>query len=158
MIFLTKGNAKTGTEEILLLKGAPGKRLWAGKYNGFGGHIEVDEDVAQAAVRELHEETGLQDISLALRGIVNIDTGIGAEGSRPGVLIFVFHGQTSEQVLAGSQEGEPVWIPVAKIADYPLVDDLYQLIPLVLGDGPLFYGHYQPRDDGQMAYRFTSES
>ena len=26
-------------DSYLLLKGAPGKRLWAGKYNGLGGHV-----------------------------------------------------------------------------------------------------------------------
>ena len=37
---------------VLLLKGAPHKRLWANRYNGIGGHIERGEDVLTAAQRD----------------------------------------------------------------------------------------------------------
>ena len=47
LIFLTRG------ERVLLLKGAPHKRLWANRYNGVGGHIERGEDVLTSARREL---------------------------------------------------------------------------------------------------------
>ena len=40
LIFLTSANPQTGAQEVLLLKGAPTKRLWAGRYNGLGGHVE----------------------------------------------------------------------------------------------------------------------
>ena len=35
LVFLTRGDT------VLLLKGAPTKRLWAGKYNGVGGHVDA---------------------------------------------------------------------------------------------------------------------
>jgi predicted NUDIX family phosphoesterase len=31
-------------DRVLLIKGAPNKRLWANQYNGIGGHIERGED------------------------------------------------------------------------------------------------------------------
>ncbi|MCH7664271.1 MAG: NUDIX domain-containing protein, partial [Chloroflexi bacterium] len=46
LIFITRG------DEVLLLKGAPDKNLWANLYNGVGGHIERGEDVLSAARRE----------------------------------------------------------------------------------------------------------
>ena len=46
LIFLRRGNS------VLLLKGAPTKRLWAGKYNGVGGHVEAGEGILSAAQRK----------------------------------------------------------------------------------------------------------
>src|SRR5688500_15510913 len=88
----TSPNPASGEREVLLLKGAPTKRLWANRYNGLGGHIEASEDVLTAGQRELIEETGLSDVALALRGVINIDTGVDEQGARPGVLIFILTG------------------------------------------------------------------
>ena len=63
----------THEDQLLLIQGAPGKRLWAGRYNGIGGHVEQGEDFLSAAKRELDEETGLNDIDLWLCGTVTID-------------------------------------------------------------------------------------
>ena len=61
LCFITYG------DEVLLLRGGPHKRLWAGRYNGVGGHIEAGEDVHAATLREIDEETGLtvHDLRLA---------------------------------------------------------------------------------------------
>ena len=141
--------------DLLLLKGAPTKRLWANRYNGLGGHVEANEDILSAGQRELVEEAGLTDVTLTLRGVINIDTGADAEGPRPGVLLFVLVGETQVRAVKSTDEGTPEWIPLSQLDDYPLLDDLYAVIPLALGSGPIFYGHYWPRADGSMSYSFT---
>ena len=154
LIFLTSTNPQTDGQEVLLLKGAPTKRLWANKYNGLGGHIEGDEDIYSAALREVQEETGLTPATLSLRGVVNIDTGHDENGNRPGVLMFVFHGESEERAVQPTKEGAPEWLPVEQLRSYPLVDDLYEVIPRTLAGGPLFFGHYSPQADGTLRYNF----
>lgn len=154
LIFLTSTNPQTSAQEVLLLKGAPNKRLWANRYNGLGGHIEADEDIYSAAIREVKEETGLNLEPLHLRGLVNIDTGMDESGQRPGVLMFVFVGDSERREVHTTREGAPEWIPIAELANYPLVDDLYEVLPRALDNGPVFFGHYSPGPDGAMVYKF----
>lgn len=153
LVFLTSTNPATGVQEVLLLKGAPQKRLWANKYNGLGGHVEAGEAVLAAAQREVSEEAGVASGELTLRGVVNIDTGHDEQGQRPGVLVFVFVGSAGDRALQASAEGAPEWLAVDALHQLPLVDDLYELLPRAL-DGPFFYGHYTPDVDGKLTYHF----
>lgn len=159
LIFLTSRSPHTGDDEILLLKGAPDKRLWANHFNGLGGHVEAHEDIYAAALREVQEEAGLAPAHLELRGVVNIDTASDSNRDAgeppPGILMFVFVGEAPTRIVTPSVEGELHWLPLGALANYPLVDDLYELIPLALA-GPCFYGHYTPREDGTMAYRWRT--
>jgi 8-oxo-dGTP diphosphatase len=156
LIFVTSRNPQTGAQEVLLLRGAPDKRLWANRYNGLGGHVEASEDVLAAARRELQEEAGLAPRHLALRGVIHINTGADHQGPRPGIVVFVFQAESESRVVTAAAEGAPEWIPVDLLAECRLVDDLYEIIPRVLSDGPVFYGHYSPSPDGTLQYRFTS--
>jgi 8-oxo-dGTP diphosphatase len=157
LIFLRSRHPQTGAEEVLLLKGAPTKRLWANHYNGLGGHVEADEDIYAAAVREVWEEAGIdlrdEPGRLALRGVINIDTGHDEQGPAPGILMFVFVGDAPTRDVVPSIEGELAWLPLTALRDHPLVDDLYEVIPRALA-GPFFYGHYTPGAGGEMAYAF----
>jgi 8-oxo-dGTP diphosphatase len=157
LVFLTSRNPQTGDVEVLLLKGAPHKRLWANLYNGIGGHIEAGEDIYTAALREVKEETGLAVTGLTLRGVVHIDTGAGDEGPRPGVMMFVFAGESAGRHVQPTTEGTPEWVPLTSLKSMPLVDDLHEVIPLALG-GRFFYGHYTPQPDGRLAYTFRAEA
>ena len=134
LCFITHGR------DVLLLKGAPTKRVWPGKYNGIGGHVERDEGVRAAMLREVREETGLAVSDLRLRGVTNIDAGPAA-----GILMFVFTAHAAGREVAASPEGTPEWFPVDQIASLDLVEDLPVLIPKVLatpdGQAP-FWAHY----------------
>lgn len=155
LIFVTSINPVTGGEEMLLIKGAPDKRLWANKYNGIGGHIEPGEDFLAAAARELAEETGLREIPLTLRGLLNIAVHPGGDAPS-GVAVFVFTGHSASREIAASREGGLQWVPLAEVAKLPLVDDLHQLLPLLAQSAGMIYGHYQPDTTGAMAYHFVS--
>ncbi len=137
LVFITRD------AEVLLLRGAADKQLWAGQYNGLGGHLEPDETPHQAAVREVQEEAGLVVTALTLRAIVHVTL-----PQPPGVIFFVFVGEAAQGELRPSAEGIPRWVAHTELAALPLVEDLPELLPRVLTPGPLIFGHYTFTPDG----------
>jgi 8-oxo-dGTP diphosphatase len=117
---------------VLLLKGSPQKRLWAGLYNGIGGHIEAGEDILEAAQRELFEETGISDLSLDLCGQIMVDV-----SPQVGVAIFVFKGEYHGTSLSPSDEGMLAWIDLVVLDSLQLVEDLPALLPKIAVHEPL---------------------
>jgi 8-oxo-dGTP diphosphatase len=156
LVFVFRG------EEVLLIKGAPTKRLWANRYNGLGGHVEAGEDVYGAARREVMEESGLQVHDLALRGVVNVDVGQGTGGQQTGVLFFVFRAACDGDLpgrceTRPSEEGTLEWVPVERIEAYDLVEDVPVLLERVRSTaaGRLFYARYWYDDGDRLRILFA---
>ena len=146
LCFLVEG------EEVLLLRGAADKPLWAGRLNGVGGHIEPGEDPLTSVRREVQEETGLVVRDLSLRAIVHIT----ASDAEQGVMLFVFVGQAPSRAVRASGEGGLGWYPINRLPWAELVDDLRELLPRVLGEGAsLMYGCYRANASGRMTFSFV---
>jgi 8-oxo-dGTP diphosphatase len=142
--------------QVLLLKGAPDKKIWPGKYNALGGHVERGETVHAAAEREIGEEAGLRVADLRLRGVIAVD---GTPEGEAGVGLFVFSAQALTRELKASAEGVPEWVSPSQISSLDTVEDL----PVLLGhletlplDAPPFSAHYQYDSNGRLAIEFYS--
>lgn len=110
-IFVRRG------DEYLLIKGAPTKRLWAGKYNGLGGHVERGEDVLSSARRELFEEAGIT-ADMWLCGTLIVDAG------EVGICLFVVVGENAQGEVRASKEGTVEWVQKDAVKHLPVVEDL----------------------------------
>jgi 8-oxo-dGTP diphosphatase len=140
-------------DNILLLKGAKNKKIWANQFNGIGGHVEPGEDIFSAAQRELFEETGITCDSLKQNGIIIIDI-----NNSEGIMIHIFSGNVQSNKIVSSKEGELHWIPLNQLNNYPLVDDLYEIIPMII-DSKIKYisGLYQFADE-KLVMKFNNIS
>ncbi len=137
---------RSGREgEYLLIKGAPTNRLWAGKYNCLGGHVERGENVLFSAQRELLEETGLF-VDLWLCGTVIVDA-----GEDTGVCLFVFCGENARGEIKASEEGAVEWVKKESILNLPVVEDLPILLERIAsmqrGDSPFSARSYYDEND-----------
>jgi 8-oxo-dGTP diphosphatase len=122
----------TQSDDVLLLRGGPHKRLWAGLYNGVGGHIEPREDVYRAAQREIREETGLEVTNLRLRALVHVD----ARDPDIGIMLFVFTAEAMSREVIPSEEGTLEWLPRDALPAEHIMEDLPVLLPRLLAMDP----------------------
>ena len=149
LVFITRD------DRVLLLCGAPSKRIWANKYNGIGGHIERHEDIYASALREVREETGLEVDDLRLIGLISID------GDQPtGIMLLVFTAASRSGEPIPSEEGSLEWVAREQFTQIPLVEDLPTILPRVLDlprNAPPFFAHYHYDEHEQLIIRFTGD-
>lgn len=120
-----------------------------GKWNGLGGKLERNEDVATGMRRELFEEASIIVTEMSLRGTVSWP-GFGRNGEDWLGFIFVITQFTGE-VPATNDEGELHWFPLDRLFDGSLdfwEGDKY-FLPLLFDDDPRAFHGVMPYENGR---------
>jgi 8-oxo-dGTP diphosphatase len=92
-----------------------------GKWNGLGGKLEDNEDVATGMVRELREEASIEVAEMRLRATISWP-GFGPNGEDWLGFVFVIDAWTGE-VPSSNEEGTLEWIARARLLDACSLDD-----------------------------------
>ena len=93
----------------------------AGEWSVPGGRVEPAETLAEAVVRELREETGLEGVCERFVGWVE------RVGPDHHFVILDFAVTVLDPVaepVAGDDAQEAAWVPMSELGDYRLVDGL----------------------------------
>ncbi len=145
--FVTNGG------DVLLLRHPDSSDRFAGQWNGVGGHVEVGEGIREAAARELREETGVEVLDLALRGVVH-ETGLLGRSH----VVFVFLGSTTQRELVSPEGLELRWQPIGELSSLTLVHDVAVLLPRALAAAePFFVTETYDGTDRRTSMRFDGE-
>jgi len=126
LVFLIKGNP---VNEILL--GYKKAGFAQGKFNGFGGKVEVGETVERAAVRELEEETGIRVAEQDLQQAAHL-TFVFPFMPEWDQIVHVFLARRWAGDPAESAEMKPAWHKAARIPFASMWQDDPHWLPRVL--------------------------
>ncbi len=119
-----------------------------GKYNGLGGKLERDEDVAACMRREIREEAGIECLDIRLRGTLSWP-GFGKHGEDWLGFVFLIT-RYRGSVRAGNHEGTLEWVSREHLLDLPLWDGDRHFLPLVFDDDPRPFHGVMPYAGGHM--------
>ena len=109
-------------EKLLLVRRGHGPA--AGQWSVPGGRVEAGETLAEAVVRELAEETGIEGVCGELLGWVER---MGEEYHYV-ILDFTVTVLDAAEATAGEDAAEARWVPLADVAEHNLVDGLAEFL------------------------------
>jgi 8-oxo-dGTP diphosphatase len=120
---LAVGAVVVDDDRILLIR--RGRGVAVGEWSVPGGRVERGELIAEAAVRELREETGLEGVCGRLLGVVERFV----EGTHH---VILDHEVTlldpDAEPVAGDDAAEVAWVPLHDVAEWRLVDGLAEFL------------------------------
>lgn len=125
-----------------------------GKWNGLGGKIERNEDVAAGMIREIREEAGIEVTEMKLRGTVAW-TNFGPQKRDWLAFVFLITKFTGEP-KSGNEEGPLAWVKLGDISGLPMWDGDRLFVPMVFDEDERPFHGYMPYDgDKPAGWTFT---
>jgi mutator protein MutT len=142
LCFLIRGDPPA---EILL--GFKKAGFGVGKYNGFGGGIEIGETVAEATVREVREEIGVKidEGDLQYAGQLTFEFPANPDWNQK---VYVYLTRTWDGEPVESTEMTPSWFAVEDIPYERMWEDDSHWLPRVLA-GERIRGWFSFREDNE---------
>jgi 8-oxo-dGTP diphosphatase len=122
-------NADDGTPEVLLGRKKTG--LGTGKFVAPGGHVEPGESAAEAAAREVKEESGIRVSAASLALAAHVTFLFPAHPSWD-MTVEIFTAEDWAGEAAESEEIRPQWFPVTALPFGQMWDDAPHWLPRVL--------------------------
>ena len=120
------GGVALRDDELLLVRRGHGPG--AGRWSLPGGRVEFGEDLREALVREVVEETGLEVVVEQFLGWVE-RIGDDPEPFHFVILDFGVHVFEPEaEPVAGDDAAEVRWVPVGELVELPLTDGLLDFL------------------------------
>lgn len=136
-----------GKETLLVHRIARDDDQHLGKYNGLGGKMRANEDVAGCMRREIREEAGIECVEMTLRGTINW-TSFGKNNED--WLGFIFRiDRFSGAPFAANREGTLGWHPVDRLHTLPMWPGDRYFLPMVFDEVPAIFHGWMPYRDGQ---------
>lgn len=145
-----------GSQVLLIHRNARPDDHAYGKYNGLGGKIERDEDMASGMAREIKEEAGIVPTRMVFRGTLSWP-GFGKKGEDWLAFVFVIPEWTGT-VRSGNHEGTLEWVPIRRLLalDVNLWPGDHYFLPLIFDDNSVPFHGVMPYENGQpVSWRYT---
>ncbi|MBT4376504.1 8-oxo-dGTP diphosphatase [archaeon] len=115
-------------EPSRVLLGMKKRGFGQGRWNGFGGKVEEDETIEDAAMREVKEESGIVVKKIEKHGIIEFRF----ENNQEILEVHIFRINEFEGEISETEEMRPNWFPVGKIPFEEMWEDDKYWFPLFL--------------------------
>lgn len=122
-------------ERVLL--GMKKRGFGAGRWNGFGGKVGREEEIEDAARRELREEAGIEVSNIEKLGIIEFEF----KGNPELLEVHIFKATQFAGVPRESEEMRPQWFAIVDIPFQDMWPDDIHWFPLFLA-GKRFRGKF----------------
>jgi 8-oxo-dGTP diphosphatase len=119
-----------------------------GKYNGLGGKVDLNEDIASGMRREIREEAGIIAEELVLRGTVSWP---GFGKNEEDWFGFIFRiDRWSGTPLDRNHEGTLEWVPLARLHELNMWESDRLWLDMVFERTPKMFHGIAPYKNGKL--------